>query len=848
MIQDLADKVWANPRLHVAAKAIELAWLTKELGLEQPVRISERAAIAAMEASAILACAKQLERRKLAHRLSTSVFQLFEDSNLPFDAGLRVVLARLGNFPAMETRDAIQKSLSVLPWKLAADEIRSAQSKTIKIGNNSIQLTEFQLRLWRDLSRRHSIALSAPTSAGKSFVLQTYIVARLGNKSCTVVYLVPTRALIAQVSVALSNQCKKYGSPLPDIVTVPLRSEASIPEKAVYVMTQERLHLMLSSHPNFYTDIVVVDEAQSIGDGARGVLLHTVVDELLTRSSTTQIVFASPTLQNPEIFGRTFGLDNIKSTVSRETTVSQNFIVVTSGEKTNQRISISAVGRNRSLNKLGDIPIELSSASKIRRLARISTRLGSGQPNLIYANGPDEAEKLALRLADDFVEREPTPEQSALSSLIKDSVHEKFVLAQSVLKGVGFHYSNIPTRVRHEVEWAFSRGTLDYLVCTSTLLQGVNLPAKNIFMSNPTKGNNIPLESPDFWNLSGRAGRLRQEFQGNIFLVDYLSWRKKPLGGPKDTKITSAIEATLKARQGELVSTILTEDRTQRRKRQIDLDATFVRLFTDFREGTLTRTLQRSGIQGNVAQVIRAALATAATSIVVPPSILRQAPNVSAHKQQQLYQRIVDRIASNPEAVSALVPMHPNEPNSYDSYASILELCHEVILGYDVGRKLHRFHALVAWRWMRGWPLPRIIDAQIRRHPKEDPRKVIRDTLELIETEIRFQMARLFACYNAVLTFALSHPGTAEITEKIPEVPLYLEVGASNRTMISFIALGLSRTAAIRLNGWCSDAEREMSMPEAMNWLRSRAQSLESLELSELLIAEIREVLDKNPI
>lgn len=844
MIQDLADKVWANPSFHAAARSIELAWLTKELRVDQIEPVSERTAVSAMEAAAILACAKQLERRKLAHRVATSIFELFAGSNAPFDAALRVVLARLGNFPSIETKDAVQESLSALPWSLAAEEIRSAQARTIRIGDRSLRLTNFQFKLWRDLVRDHSIALSAPTSAGKSFIVQTYIASRLGNKNCSVVYLVPTRALITQVSNALAHQCIKQGGPLPDIVTVPLRPEASIPRNAVYVMTQERLHLTLSAHPELYADLVVVDEAHSIGDGARGILLHTIVEELLVRNSAAQVVFASPTLRNPKLFSRAFAISDIKEAISREPTVSQNFIVVASHPEKKNHISVSALSRSRSLNKLCDLPLDLSLNSKVRRLAHISKLLSGGNPTLVYANGPDEAEKISLHLTEILADRVPTPEQAALSSLIKDSVHEKFVLASCVLKGVGFHYSNIPTIVRQEIESAFSRGILDYLVCTSTLLQGVNLPAKNIFMLNPTKGNNIPLESPDFWNLSGRAGRLRQEFQGNVFLLDYGLWRRKPLSGPQDIQVASAIETAIKTRGADLISTIEADDRKLVRKKQIDLDAAFVRLFADLKEGTLSRTFQRAGVQGSSARAIKAALDRASKHIVVPASILRRTPNVSAHKQQQLYFRIEELVKSKPEAVSSLVPQHPHEPRSYESYASILELCHDVILGYDVSRNLHRFHALIAWRWMRGWPLPRIISDQIRRHPRNDPRKVIRDTLELIETEVRFQMVRLFSCYNALLEFALSKTG---VVAEIPEVALYLEVGASNRTMVSFIALGLSRTAAIRLNGWCSDAEQEMNMSEAISWLRARAGSLETLELPELLVAEIRGILDKNP-
>ena|SRR5437588_537010 len=82
------------------------------------------------------------------------------------------------------------------------------------------------------------------------------------------------------------------------------------------------------------------------------------------------------------------------------------------------------------------------------------------------------------------------------------------------------------------------------------------------------------------------------------------------------------------------------------------------------------------------------------------------------------------------------------------SYATALELCHQVILGIDTKRNLHRFHALLAQRWMLGWSVPRIIAARIKRMKRRreavDLRKVIRETLEIIEQVVRFQMIRLF--------------------------------------------------------------------------------------------------------
>jgi Helicase conserved C-terminal domain len=588
--------------------------------------------------------------------------------------------------------------------------------------------------------------------------------------------------------------------------------------------------------------MIVVDEAHSIADGSRGILLHTVIEELLTRRHDTQIIFASPITRNLSVFARSFGINDITNRSSREPAVSQNFLVIKSDSWPSGRMSIGSVDHVGRSNTIGSLSSELSLRTKVQKLAHIPLTIGRGQSSLIYANGPDEAERVALTIAKSLSSREPTSSRVALSKLSSDAVHEKYVLADCVLKGVGFHYANIPTIVRQEIENAFWAGDLDYLVCTSTLLQGVNLPAKNLFVLNPTKGQNTPIEPADFWNLAGRAGRLRQEFQGNIFLIDYEFWPKKVLSGPKDTTIIPAIESTVKARWNELMDTIQTDER-RLRKRQIDLDTAFVRLFSDMKDGVLARTLTRSGIGGRAGQELRAALELTAERITLPSAVLRHTPNVSVHKQQELYLRIRDQLRSQPSSWEQLVPLHPSEAGSFQSYASILELCHEVILGYDVARKLYRFYALMAWRWMRGWPIPRIIAAQIKRHPQMDIRRVIRDTLDLIETEIRFQTVTLFACYNAILEFALSETGHP--SEAIPEVPLFLEVGASNNTMVSFIALGLSRAAAIRLNGWCSSEEQEMNSEEAMVWLRSRAEFLDELELPELLLAEVRAVLQK---
>ncbi|MBD9597658.1 DEAD/DEAH box helicase [Ensifer sp. ENS05] len=840
-MQDLADKVWANRAFHETSGRIQMAWLRRELG-SGPAGLSLEDASKLMRAASILAASSSQEHRTEAFRAATCTYELFGAEALPLDQALRVVLTRLGNFPSFHTRSEVANAGGDLPLSLATEELVTAEGRTVVLSDQRLHLTNFQHDLWINLVGKRRVALAAPTSAGKSFVLQNYLASIFNdNPTASVVYIVPTRALIAQVSEDLRGSLAAIEGDRPEIVTVPIDPETPLPACALYVMTQERVQLALTAHPDFRADTVVVDEAHSIADGARGVLLQWVVDDLLRRKPALQIMFASPIIENLSVFGRLFGLDDIKEFPSVEPTVSQNFLPVGIGSATKGSITISTCGDgSRSSSEVMTLSLDHTIAGRTEKLVHIAARFGVGQSNIVYANGAAEAEKIALQLADLLSEREPNGERLALADLAKEAVHPNYVLIECVKKGVAFHYSNIPTQLRRAIEQAASDGHIDFLVCTSTLLQGVNLPAKNVFMCAPEKGRMRPLESTDFWNLSGRAGRLRREFQGNIFLIDYDNWKTKPLDGPKGAVVVPAIETSVRHNSDQLLDVIANVE-TLKRRDEPQLESTFVRLFSDMKSGELEMTLGRVGIDAGTTsyQDLSRALATADAMVTLPAEIVRRTPNVSAHKQQRLFDLLAERVSKGGGIAHSLIPLHPRESGAFQSYADILELCHDHILGLDTSRNLHRFHALLALKWMRGVALPQIIDEQLQRKAKKDIRTVIRETLDLIETQIRFQAVRLFGCYNALLIYALDQAGYIDLASSIPAVPLYLEVGASDKTMISFISLGLSRVSAMKLND--ISARKDLDKAAAMKWLSSR--SLESLGLSPLLTAEVASIL-----
>jgi replicative superfamily II helicase len=324
------------------------------------------------------------------------------------DQALRVVLSRLGNFPSLATKHDVDMALRALPLSLVTEELEKAASHAVMVNEERLVFTNFQYDLWSRLAAKERVALSAPTSAGKSFVLQNYLVsAFFDTKPLSIVYIVPTRALITQVALDLGLFFREAGAKVaPQIVTVPPDADTPLPEQGIYVMTQERVQLTLANHPEFSAAIVVVDEAQSISDGARGVLLRWVLDDLLARKASAQTLFASPNVRNLDVFGKLFGLGDIKQMSSSEPTVAQNFLVVKILSGTKGRVSVVRTSSGNE-TEVAQIEIGHTLASRVEMLVHVAAKLERQHANIVYANGAADAEKIAMQLADLFSDREP---------------------------------------------------------------------------------------------------------------------------------------------------------------------------------------------------------------------------------------------------------------------------------------------------------------------------------------------------------------------------------------------------------------------------------------------------------
>lgn len=146
--------------------------------------------------------------------------------------------------------------------------------------------------------------------------------------------------------------------------------------------------------------------------------------------------------------------------------------------------------------------------------------IGTNCQNIVFSPTSDSARKIAMALDDtnNGIERE-------LIKYYGMTVRKNYFLCKTLEKGVAYHHGKLPMHVRRTLEKAIADKKINIVVCTTTLLQGVNLPAQNVFIRNPhlyvkKQKESSELTNYEMANLRGRAGRLLKDYIGRTFVMD----------------------------------------------------------------------------------------------------------------------------------------------------------------------------------------------------------------------------------------------------------------------------------------------------------------------------------------
>jgi len=874
---DISEIIWLDDGFQNFFKTIRLKAALETLGddIEGVDQEHDHAGIPwfhMLRCASILIESKEEVHHDAALRILYSALQTQSDENvLGYSTA---ILAKIANQPSIDlaiSREIVPENIiSLLPLPLQIEAASGVTASTISHETSrEFKGNLFQLNLWNALSDNKWVSASAPTSAGKSFLLEKWIEETIQNRDTSnTFYIVPTRALISQVERDLRSLLGSEFKDTMNITTLPVHY-AQGKRHNIFIYTQERFHLYLFHQDVAKSaDLVILDEAHKIGDDTRGILLQQVLELASQKFESAKFLFASPSTENPETF-LSFAREGVstKAVMGRTPTVNQNLYWLEQVHRKPQKWNVEYLLDGTPV-KIGGI--ELDDKPKIsQKLPFLALQLGKhSSGNVVYVNGAADAENCADLIFQGLEAAEQIDEElKSLSDFCSKTIHPDFMLKKHLLRGVAFHYGNIPQLVREEIERLFSIGKIKYLVCTSTLIEGVNIACKSIFLRHPKRGRTELMRPDDFWNLAGRAGRWGKEFQGNIFCVD--PYKENQWFGGEAPRVKSKQKISLATSKvsghfDTFLEYVLGGKKNRSNRNPFYDQLLSYLFFRTIMFGDIGDTRVFDRLTEAEKRKLKTTLNTIVENLTLPVEVINRNPGISPFDMMSLLEYFQTKDDSE---ITSLLPADPLSDGAVDSFLKIFTRITQHLGSPSLGSGASSFgNALLVVNWMRGWPLARLIAAQInydasqvaKKNEKRDTisdeeraetpvakitpkRTIIRETMAKVEKIARYEAPKFLHCYLDILNTHLTNIDRLDLKDDISETWMFLEFGVSKRTELSLMSLGISRSSVMVLSNRIKSSE--LDEEAAYNWFLS--EDWRAYGFSELVTAEIEKMLDQ---
>lgn len=333
-----------------------------------------------------------------------------------------------------------------------------------------------------------NLAISAPTSFGKSFIIDAFIAMKKPNN---VVIIVPTLALTDETRRRLY---RKFGEDYKVITT----TGEELGEKNLFVFPQERALMYADEIERI--DLLIVDEFYKAGT------MRGNVNALEPRAA--QLIEAI-SLLGRKASQKYFLAPNISELKGSPLTSGMRFrkvdfnTVCTHVEKTYDSIS-------------GDK--KEKETQKFAHLKRILETVEG--KSLIYVNSHSSLQKVAEKILEFDIGMDTCDFLDLFSLWLEEHYGESYVLAHLVRRGVGIHSGRLHRALAQiQIKLFEQEVGLKNLVSTSSLIEGVNTSARNVIVWS-NKNSNTKYDYFTYKNIVGRSGRMFKHFVGEVYLLE----------------------------------------------------------------------------------------------------------------------------------------------------------------------------------------------------------------------------------------------------------------------------------------------------------------------------------------
>ena len=391
------------------------------------------------------------------------------------------------------------------------------------------------------------LVVPLPTGVGKTKSIELILRAKFMDRgNCISVVIAPLRALCNEITTDLTSAFMGEAviNQFTDVTQEDFDLKLLLNTKYVFICTPEKFSYILRHEPVFLASIqlFLFDEAHLFDDASRGSQYEMLVSEIArSRNEAAQMVLFSAVLSNANQISdwlfedkkATINYSLVKSTeksigfLSSDQTIHyyekddmsiESFFVPKSitftylklrGKETKQRIFPEVNARDFAIyyaNKLcthGGSAIYAGQVRSIlpimRRIVAINER-GYNLSNLFTAGIPSEIAKL--------------------SDLFERHYGRDFELTQAAKLGAFPHYADLPNGMKMAIEHALRKKHISFVVCTTTLAEGVNIPIKYLFLTTFSLGtSNVQIRKMQ--NMVGRTARSGIHTEGSAIVTDF---------------------------------------------------------------------------------------------------------------------------------------------------------------------------------------------------------------------------------------------------------------------------------------------------------------------------------------
>ncbi|MBD8631437.1 DEAD/DEAH box helicase [Oxalobacteraceae sp. CFBP 8755] len=452
--------------------------------------------------------------------------------------------------------------LEASSWKL----LPTFTDTSLEAWQKTLGGTQFPKELWPSqillgeagIFKGSSGIVQMPTSAGKTRSLEIIIrSAFLSGRARMAVIVAPFRALCHEVSNTLNEAFKREDvrvNEISEALQIDLAdSLAAIfgeqnKIKNILVFTPEKLLYVLRQEPEIakHIGLLLYDEAHQFDSGPRGIvyeLLLTEIKEIIPPNAQTVLVSAviknslpvAHWLMGKEsiVVDGTSLFPTSRSVAFASWSKELGNLVFFDSESYHQAdYALSSVIEQKTLRKNRNEKLKFFPSKTTDTCNDVALYLGlkavQNGATAIFCGLKTTAENLAERLVDIYSRdyEGPPPvnfstrsQVLAMAKIIGENfgTNSKQYLAGCL--GAFVHHGNTPSGIRAAIEYGMQNNHLKFVICTSTLAQGVNLPIRYLIVSSIYQAGER-IKNRDFLNLVGRAGRAGMHTEGLVIFSD----------------------------------------------------------------------------------------------------------------------------------------------------------------------------------------------------------------------------------------------------------------------------------------------------------------------------------------